>query len=344
MPQRDSLAILLETQRLCKDSRIRGCRATVKDWAISRMLTVKPELLENLQHGQDHRDCGDDKPCLWIRALISGFPRAIRENWRFMILQQVCLDDSGKDPLAPCFVLAGYVGLANDLMDLADRWEALLDKDPQLNYIKGYEAFGLNDQFSGWTPEERDRRLLPFVSLIAEYSGKGIAFTIDKKAFGMIKDLKDDYDQYFSDPYRFAYVLSLSSLLYLQEGLGGNAIDVVFDYDVVSRRAARKAYKEVFKTWPKDLVRRLARPEPHFEDDQKFLPLQAADLLAHCIRAHLDPTEPRYDRVRQSRVFEALRAIPIALVPMDEGVFQYLQERLEKKAERRPNIFKATKW
>ena len=176
-----------------------------------------------------------------------------------MILQQACLDDSGKDTLAPAFVLAGYVGRANDMMDLADRWEAFLDKEPALKYVKGYEAFGLNDQFLGWTEKERDRRLLPFVSLIAKYCGKGIAFTINKKAFAMIKDLKDDYGNYFTDPYRFAYPLSLSSLLYLQEGLGGDAIDVVFDNNVVSARAARKAYREVFTTWPKELVQRLAR-------------------------------------------------------------------------------------
>jgi len=40
MPQRDSLAILLEMRRLCKDSRIRGGRATVKDLAIMLLCTT----------------------------------------------------------------------------------------------------------------------------------------------------------------------------------------------------------------------------------------------------------------------------------------------------------------
>ena len=58
----------------------------------------------------------------------------------------------------------------------------------------------------------------------------------------------------------------------------------------------------------------------------------------------MDPTEPRYDRVRRSEVFEALRTIPTAIVSMDQGVFQYLQGRLEKRMERQGNIFKVIKW
>jgi hypothetical protein len=59
-----------------------------------------------------------------------------------LTVQQAILDDSGKDELAPAFVIAGYITTTNDLMDLADRWEALLDKDPVLTYLKAYEVFG----------------------------------------------------------------------------------------------------------------------------------------------------------------------------------------------------------
>jgi hypothetical protein len=47
--------------------RIRNIMSTRR--AISTMLTVRPKLLENLQDGRHHRNCGDDKPCLWIRTL-----------------------------------------------------------------------------------------------------------------------------------------------------------------------------------------------------------------------------------------------------------------------------------
>jgi hypothetical protein len=196
------------------------------------------------------------------------------------------------------------------------------------------EVFALEDEFASWTPEERDRRLLPFVSLIARYSGRGIAFSINKKAFELIKGLKDDDDIYFTQPQQIAYSLSLSALLQALPILGGDLIDIVFDYDVVDRRAARRAYENIYAFWPSEIPQRLARREPHFEDDKQFLPLQAADLLAHCIRAHFDPNEPRYDRVRNSQIFAALRSIPTILCPMGDEIFTYLRNRGEHRVER----------
>jgi len=299
-----------------------------------------------------HRGCSDNRACIWIRTLISGFPRSLRERWQFLMLQQAFLDDSGKDELAPVLVVAGYIGTAGDPMDMADRWEAYLDKDPTLTYdkespltrIKAYETFGLNGQFAGWTPEARDRRLLPFVSLIKQYCGKGIAFSVTKTAFELIKGLKDEDGVYFTKPEYIAYSLSLSALLQALPDLGGDAIDIVFDYDVVDRRAAKRAYEKIYTTWPVDIPQRLARAEPHFEDDMKFLPLQAADLLAHCIRAHLDPAEPRYDRVRQSAVFAELRSIPTALCRMGHQTFEYLRDRYDGRAKQSALRFSMIKW
>src|SRR5713101_2268540 len=98
---------------------------------------------------------------------------------------QVWFDDSGKGQL-PAFVLAGYFGLVPGWRDFADKWQTLLEKQPKLKYIKAYEAFGLHTQFRGWSEKERDERLLEFVRLIAEFSGKGIAFVIDHEPFDVI--------------------------------------------------------------------------------------------------------------------------------------------------------------
>jgi hypothetical protein len=73
---------------------------------------------------------------------------------------QACFDYSGRDTDSPCFLIAGYLGSADDFVDLSHGWAQLLAKDPKLNYIKGYEAFGLSGEFIDWTIEERDRRLL----------------------------------------------------------------------------------------------------------------------------------------------------------------------------------------
>jgi hypothetical protein len=92
------------------------------------------------------------------------------------MMLQAALDDSGKDGISPAFVLAGYLGSAKELADLARDWHTLLSREPRLAHIKGYEAFGLHGQFEGWSVAERDACLLEFVELIRQHSGKGIAF------------------------------------------------------------------------------------------------------------------------------------------------------------------------
>lgn len=57
----------------------------------------------------------------------------------------------------------------------------MLDKEPELRYVKGKETLGLNGQFAGWSPQERDDRLLEFVPAIAKRSTRGIAFVIDNR-------------------------------------------------------------------------------------------------------------------------------------------------------------------
>lgn len=87
---------------------------------------------------------------------------------------QAALDDSGKDGLSASFTLAGYFGSAKQLKDLADDWKDVRDQQPIIEYVKGYEAFGLHTQFEGWNETARDKRLLGFVDLIRKHQLKGI--------------------------------------------------------------------------------------------------------------------------------------------------------------------------
>lgn len=273
--------------------------------------------------------------------VISGFRREDRERWRYLVFQSA-LDDSGKDGISPAFVLAGYSARPAEFMDMADAWRALLTKEPKLDYIKGYEAFGLHTQFKDWTVDERDQRLLEFIELIARYSGKGIAFVIDSEPFSLIKNLKDEAGVSFKDPYQVAYLWSISTLLQVLPDLGEDVMDMVFDCDLITRRQAARAYKSILKEWPTEITQRLLRKEPHWEDDRQFLPLQAADLLAYCVRAGRDPDE-RHDRVRDSPVYAAMRSIPTALAYVDRERMQYLQDRMIINIPRQP-IMVATRW
>jgi hypothetical protein len=253
---------------------------------------------------------------------------------------QVWLDDSGKGQ-DPAFVLAGYFSSVESWVDFSDEWKDLLHKPPHpLAYLKGYEAFGLRDEFMRWNVPDRDARVLEFVPLIVRHSNRGIAFVINHAAFDSI--VRTAPETPFKDPYIMAYFMSLSTILpIVQESFPTEKIDIVFDRNLVSRRQAEAAYDALFRLAP-DLGALLARREPRFEDDKVFMPLQAADLLAHCVRAHFDP-EPKYDRVRNSPVFTALRNITTALVEIDEVQMQSWRDHVEGKAPRASQP-KVTKW
>jgi hypothetical protein len=256
---------------------------------------------------------------------------------------QAALDDSGKDGLSASFTLAGYFASAKQLMDLADDWKDVREQHPIIEYVKGYEAFGLHTQFEGWNETVRDKRLLEFVDLIRKHQLKGIAFVIDNKAFSLIKDLRDDDGNYFKDPYNFAYLMSLSFFLQALPDFAEGVADIVFDYDVISRRQAASAYKKIkYEPNWKELAGRLLRPEPHWESDRDFLPLQASDLLAYCVRAERDHGKRR-DRVMRSAVLPALKTIPTGIAVIEEKQLRYLRDRKEKRIPRQ-SIFTMTKW
>ncbi len=267
--------------------------------------------------------------------------RRDREGRRCLVLQPV-LDDSGKDGISVAFTIAGYVATVDEMSTLAGEWRRLLDEPPKLAYIKGYEAFGLNREFAGWSEQDRDARLLKFVTAIADCSRKGLAFVVDRTPFDRIKNLRDVDRVYFKDPYDLMYALSFAALLQMLPDFDEEHADLVFDRGLVTRRQAKRAYERMFAYWPAKITDRLLRKEPHWEDDQQFLPLQAADLLAYCVRAGRDP-DPRHDRVRNSPVYSALRAVPTVLAYIDDARAQYLKDRITKGIAHEP-MFRVDRW
>lgn len=238
---------------------------------------------------------------------------------------QVFLDDSGKDGKSPAFVLAGYIAHVHDWDSFANDWQTLLAKERSIKYIKGYEAFRLKKQFDKWSELDRDRRMLEFIALIKSYSGKGIAFTIERQCFTKILDGVPKKP--FDSPSMFAYLLALTSILPIVADLfDSQQIDLILDHNVVKRPQAKSAYKQLGMVAP-ELFQLLARKEPRFEDDMNVLPLQAADILAFCIKAHTDQSG-RYEQVRESPIFSELRSIPTLLIQVGENEMQYFKNRV----------------
>lgn len=83
---------------------------------------------------------------------------------------QVVIDSGRGQERDPAFVLAGYISRVRNWCEFADRWQATLAEKPSLQYLKGYEAYWLCDQFRDWTPIDRDKKVLKLISLIHKYT------------------------------------------------------------------------------------------------------------------------------------------------------------------------------
>ena len=217
---------------------------------------------------------------------------------------QIWFDDSGKDGKSPVFVLAGYLATVEDWCGFADDWKTLLHQGPKpLDYIKGYEAFGFNRQFIGWNEIDRDARLREFLDITDRYSSKGLAIVIPHDLFTKI--LRQTF-QPFKNPYMFAYALCFSIMLHFAHGNPDREpIELIFDRDVIKRRQAENAYKDIYRVYPPEVTALLGRVEPRFEDDKEFNPLQASDLLAYCVRVRYE-TDSRFDAIRRSPIYKSL--------------------------------------
>jgi hypothetical protein len=148
----------------------------------------------------DHRQHGDDRACMAIRALVSGLPKPERER-RVFVTVQVAVDDSNRgQENQPAFILAGFMATVPHWTTFADDWQDELKREPSISLLKASEAINLTKNFAGWSEEERDTRLLSFVKIIRKHAFASIRNTLVKEQFdrtfvGFTGGLKKMYAQ-----------------------------------------------------------------------------------------------------------------------------------------------------
>jgi hypothetical protein len=248
------------------------------------MLTVKPEMRQNPIDGYNHSQHGDDKACLWLRRLLVGLPSDQRSR-RYLIVLQAFIDDSGrgKESDNPIFVLAGYAGSFKSFCDLADDWQAIMREEPALAYLKGKEANALDKNFKGWTEEQRDAKLDKMIASIRKHELIALSLVIKYRDFNRIPR---EPSGFFKNPFgiTFAQMVAwlMNSAIVKRER---EEIELIFDEGVLARK---KTIEDAYKGLKEALLSKdaldLLVGKPRFEDDRRYLPLQAADLLSWNVR------------------------------------------------------------
>jgi hypothetical protein len=239
---------------------------------------------------QDGGDSSDDDPPRrpWLPEgfeFLSGLSDAARKRRLIFAVQQAFIDDSGTKGTHPVFVLAGFIGEAENWARLSEIWKQTLAASPSIKYLKMAEAAKPKGQFRGWSQKERNDKLAAFVEVLKQFPLKAIQVTIDIAAF---QERQAPYlPKPQSDPYFMAMYSILGGVCYdvIDSGTG-EKFEVIFDRQVIFEPRANLWYPVFREIWIEfeNPELELLPSSLRFEDDKEFRPLQAADVLAWLFR------------------------------------------------------------
>jgi hypothetical protein len=235
-----------------------------------------------------------------------------------MVLQVFC-DDSGAGWRGPhaVFVLGGWLADSTTWTGFYTEWAAALSEPPSIMYFKMSEA-GVGSgvrrkgQFKGWPHKARDEKVSRLAGIVKKYARLGIHFRLSQDEYrtSIGKSSRELNDPYFVGFYSF--ICGVIRFLADAECIN-EPIDFIFDTQLHQSDVVQSAYNEFLRYAP-DQYKALIGACPRHEDDNVFLPLQAADMLAwHIRREQADqgtdqletPAWEIFDIRQQQLVFDA---------------------------------------
>jgi hypothetical protein len=230
-----------------------------------------------------------ERSSAYIEGYLSGYAREIRLN-KTLLMLQAFVDESLSVEDQKDYVLAGYIQKTSVWMQFSDEWEKILNDSPPLKAFHMHEAqSGLtggnrrpNNPFFGWTDEQIRQKILCLSSVINKHAPWSIEVRLSTSQFEKVCLPIVPYD--LKNPYIFCYFGLIRKLLEFHDRLGiDGKIQLFFDKkDDVSREASH--LYSFFKSVQPPAFQNLLNGTPIFENDEKVLPLQAADMLVWSLR------------------------------------------------------------
>lgn len=207
-----------------------------------------------------------------------------------MAFLKAYVDDSAAQKGDRRLFLAGYLHRADVWAEFSDRWLAELRAWPAIEYFKASEAHNLSGQFdnkSGWDEQLRDAKISNLAQIISACQPCSFEFSVNRQIFE--DELKPVSPFGLGKPHFtmcFGVVAGLANLA-AQEGIS-TPIKFIFD----EQQGVDMDIALFFADMKKNLsveAQNLIHGLPTFASDRdnRFTPLQAADLLAwHLRREH----------------------------------------------------------
>ncbi len=191
------------------------------------------------------------------------------------------VDDSGSEPAAPVFVLAGYVLPAELWAKFSEAWAAELAKGKPISYLHMKETGNHFEggQFEGWTTDEIDTKLISLAEVIHAY--QPIALAAHAKWSEYTKFARNsELAKFIPNPYKALFYEIIKIMYAWGERIDNpQGVDFVFDEQGDVGREAVGWYNDIRAAFP-PYARPFFGSTPDFKDDEQMLPLQAADMVA----------------------------------------------------------------
>lgn len=195
-------------------------------------------------------------------------------------LYNVYLDESGTHEASGAVAVAGFISNTSKWEAFSLEWKSALDEwQIPAFHMADYES--RHGYFESWDDQQRKERLNHLLEIIVRHTFLSIAYVIRKRQFDDI--LSDKAKELCGDAYGLASIACWNNLIPLVKKVDGY-IDYTMDNGSKGRGVLAWIYGEQCK-YPEWLnsTRVLSLS---FRDDQIFLPLQAADILAYEMYKH----------------------------------------------------------
>lgn len=232
-------------------------------------------------------------PWLWasapIWAHVSGYAPHLRGRAGLAFLRAF-IDDSAAQQGDKRLFMAGYLHRADAWAGFSEAWHSELRSWPSIDYFKAAEAHHLNGQFDykcGWDEAKRNVKIGCLAEIIRHFAPLSFQFSLNRRLFEEQLTPVSPYG--FGKPHFQLSHVVVSGIARSAANQGiTEPIEFIFDeQDGVSSDVAM--YFEGMMEAIPDEARRLIDGTPSFKNDKdkRFMPLQAADLLAwHVRREH----------------------------------------------------------
>ncbi len=231
-------------------------------------------------------------------SFLSGYPTVTRKR-RILVPMQIIADDSGAKGQGPHVVIAGLIGRAEWWAEFSDEWAACLNQAPHVACFKMHQAAHRSGQFAGMTNKQRDEKLIALLRVLNSHPFVALHVTVNtashaemfphpstwppaedgsmtprqRKQFRRLEAIP-------SNPYFYAYHTIISqTCYYLWEEGEREQFEFIID-EHPSLGALTKSWYPVARALVEQPHRSIMPVDPITKNDEQFMPLQAADMIA----------------------------------------------------------------